>query len=216
MFSLELSNCTAADSGQYTCRVTASGGETATCSANLEIHNLSAAEKKQREESSHPVFVVKLRNADFIKDSMASFMIHCRGNPITDIKIFKDGKPLEATDRHKVVYPDTETVALLVTKVCGDDVGTYKAVIHNDLGECSTEAKLVLAGSPQFKEPITDIKTGVDEPYKIIAKVTGAPELTWYKDGVPIPEDPRIKMVKKDAETFELTFQKTAVEDNGN
>ena len=215
MFSLELSNCTAADSGQYTCRVTASGGETATCSANLEIHNLSAAEKKQREESSHPVFVVKLGNADFIKDSMASFMIHCRGNPITDIKIFKDGKPLEATDRHNV-YPDTETVALLVTKVCGDDVGTYKTVIHNNLGECSTEAKLVLAGSPQFKEPITDIKTGVDEPYMIIAKVTGAPELTWYKDGVPIPKDPRIKMVKKDAETFELTFQKTAVKDNGN
>ena len=79
-----------------------------------------------------------------------------------------------------------------------------------------TIAKLVLAGSPQFKEPITDIKTGVDEPYMIIAKVTGAPELTWYKDGVPIPEDPRIKMVKKDAETFELTFQKTAVKDNGN
>ena len=139
-----------------------------------------------------------------------------KGYPRPNIRWTKDGKPLEATDRHKVVYPDTETVALLVTKVCGDDVGTYKAVIHNDLGECSTEAKLVLAGSPQFKEPITDIKTGVDEPYKIIAKVTGAPELTWYKDGVPIPEDPRIKMVKKDAETFELTFQKTAVEDNGN
>ena len=48
-----------------------------------------------------------------------------------------------------------------------------------------TIAKLVLAGSPQFKEPITNIKTGVDEPYKIIAKVTGAPELTWYKDGSP-------------------------------
>ena len=139
-----------------------------------------------------------------------------KGYPRPNIRWTKDGKPLKATDRHKVVYPDTKTVALLVTKVCGDDVGTYKAVIHNDLGECSTEAKLVLAGSPQFKEPITDIKTGVDEPYKIIAKVTGAPELTWYKDGVPIPEDPRIKMVKKDAETFELTFQKTAVEDNGN
>merc|ERR1719383_1441461 len=49
-------------------------------------------------------------------------------------------------------------------------------------------------------EKITDIKTGVDDPYKITAKVTGNPELTWYKDG----------------ETFELTFQKTATEDNGN
>ena len=39
LFSLELLNCTPADSGQYTCRVTASGGETATCSANLEVHS---------------------------------------------------------------------------------------------------------------------------------------------------------------------------------
>ena len=46
--------------------------------------------------------------------------------------------------------------------------------------------------------------------------MTGAPELTWYKDGVPITEDSRVKCVKKDAETFELTFQKTATDDNGN
>jgi len=407
LFSLELLNCTTADSGQYTCRVTASGGETATCSANLEVHNLSAAEKKEREESSHPIFIVKLRNSEFIKDSAASFMIHCRGNPVPDIKIFKDGaplaedsrvvlnrehaasgsyellinkvqdsdagvykaeasnshgkadteakvgikdakdvfallkgkekalkpgeepsftwfkggqefdpderfkvlfkdeedtlalvfqhinpedaglytcvanttggkiacsaeltvegtvsqmlkapeppkilaqlssaesspggsammelkmkgyprpnirwtkdgKPLEAGDRHKFVYPDADTVAIIINKVCGDDVGTYKAELHNDLGKCSTEAKLVLAGAPQFKEPVTDVKCGVDEPYKIIAKVTGAPELTWYKDGVPITEDSRVKCVKKDPETFELTFQKTATDDNGN
>ena len=71
---------------------------------------------------------------------------------------------------------------------------------------------------PQFKEPITDIKTGVDEPYKIVAKVTGAPELAFYKEGEPIRilEDPRTKMVKKDAETLEVNLTKTAVEDNGN
>merc|ERR1711955_45130 len=99
LFTLELSNCTTADSGQYTCRVTASGGETATCSANLEVHNLSAAEKKQREESSHPVFIIKLRNSEFIKDSVASFMIHCRGNPTPEIKIFKDGSALTEDNR---------------------------------------------------------------------------------------------------------------------
>jgi len=406
LFTLVLMSCRPEDSGQYTCRVTASGGETATCSANLEVHNLSAAEKKEREESSHPTFIVKLRNSELIKDSAASFMIHCRGNPTPEVKIFKDGselkednrvsvnrdhaahgsyelvihkvedgdagtykaeaqnshgkadteskvtikdakdvfallkgkdklapgeeptftwfkggqefdpddrfkvlfkdeedtlalvfqhinpedaglytcvanttggkiacsaeltvegsvtqmlkepeppkilaqlspaetspggsammelkmkgyprpnirwtkdgQPLAAGDRHKFVYPDPETVALIINKVGGEDVGTYKAVLHNDLGEASTEAKLVLAGAPQFKDPITDVKTGVDEPYKITAKVTGNPELTWYKDGVPITEDSRVKCVKKDAETFELVFQKTATDDNGN
>ena len=66
-----------------------------------------------------------------------------------------------------------------------DEVAKKLATCEFDLGESSTEAKLVLVGSPQFKEPITNIKTGVDEPYKIIAKVTGAPKLTWYKDGSP-------------------------------
>jgi len=407
LFSLELSNCSPADSGNYTCRITAQGGETATCSANLEVHNLSAAEKKQREESSQPVFLVKLKNTEFIKDSAASLMLHCRGNPMPEIQIFKDGsplaedtrvsvnrehaasgtyelqihkvqdsdagtykaeasnshgkesteakvgikdakdvfallkgkekalkpgeeptftwfkagqefdpderfkvlfkdeedtlalvfqhinpedaglytcvantgggkiscsaeltvegtvshmlktpeppkvltqmspatcspggsammelkmkgyprpnikwtkdgKPLEAGDRHRFVYPDPETVAIIINNVTGDDAGTYKAELHNDLGKASTEAKLCLAGVPQFKEPVTDVKCGVEEPYKITVLVTGEPELTFYKDGVPINEDSRVKCVKKDAETFELAFQKTATEDNGN
>jgi len=407
LFSLELSNCSPADSGNYTCRITAQGGETATCSANLEVHNLSAAEKKQREESSQPVFLVKLKNTEFIKDSAASLMLHCRGNPMPEIQIFKDGsplaedtrvsvnrehaasgtyelqihkvqdsdagtykaeasnshgkesteakvgikdakdvfallkgkekalkpgeeptftwfkagqefdpderfkvlfkdeedtlalvfqhinpedaglytcvantgggkiscsaeltvegtvshmlktpeppkvltqmspatcspggsammelkmkgyprpnikwtkdgKPLEAGDRHRFVYPDPETVAIIINNVTGDDAGTYKAELHNDLGKASTEAKLCLAGVPQFKEPVTDVKCGVEEPYKITVLVTGEPELTFYKDGVPINEDSRVKCVKRDAETFELAFQKTATEDNGN
>jgi len=407
LFSLELSNCSPADSGNYTCRITAQGGETATCSANLVVHNLSAAEKKQREESSQPVFLVKLKNTEFIKDSAASLMLHCRGNPMPEIQIFKDGsplaedtrvsvnrehaasgtyelqihkvqdsdagtykaeasnshgkesteakvgikdakdvfallkgkekalkpgeeptftwfkagqefdpderfkvlfkdeedtlalvfqhinpedaglytcvantgggkiscsaeltvegtvshmlktpeppkvltqmspatcspggsammelkmkgyprpnikwtkdgKPLEAGDRHRFVYPDPETVAIIINNVTGDDAGTYKAELHNDLGKASTEAKLCLAGVPQFKEPVTDVKCGVEEPYKITVLVTGEPELTFYKDGVPINEDSRVKCVKKDAETFELAFQKTATEDNGN
>ena len=56
---------------------------------SMYLYLVSAAEKKEREESSHPVFIVKLRNSEFIKDSAASFMIHCRGNPTPDVKIFK-------------------------------------------------------------------------------------------------------------------------------
>ena len=62
----------------------------------------------------------------------------------------------------------------------GDDIGTYKVTLSNDLGEASTEGKLTLSGAPQFTEKITDQKTGVDEPYKIKAIVSGNPELTWY------------------------------------
>ena len=45
---------------------------------------------------------------------------------------------------------------------------------------------------------------------------SGDPELTWYKDGVPIQEDGRVKAVKVSADTFHLEFAKTIGEDNGN
>ena len=163
-----------------------------------------------------PKILAQLTSAETSPGGSAMMELKMKGSPRPNIRWTKDGQPLAAGDRHKFVYPDPETVALIINKVTGEDVGTYKAVLHNDLGETSTEAKLVLAGSPQFKEPISDVKTGVDEPYKITAKVTGSPELTWYKDGVPIKEDSRVKCVKKDAETFELVFQKTATDDNGN
>ena len=40
--------------------------------------------------------------------------------------------------------------------------------------------------------------------------------MIWYKDGVPIKEDNRVKCVKVSPDTFELNFQKTTADDNGN
>jgi hypothetical protein len=115
--------------------------------------------------------------------AMLEFKI--RGYPRPNFKWTKDGQPILAGDRHKFIYPDSESVALIINKVTGDDIGTYKVTLSNDLGEASTQGKLTLSGAPQFKEKIPDQKTGVDEPHKIKAVVSGEPELTWYKDGCP-------------------------------
>ena len=74
-----------------------------------------------------------------------------RGYPRPNIKWSKDGQPISAGDRHKFVYPDAESVALIISKVSGEDVGTYKVTLSNDLGETSTEGKLQLSGAPQFQ-----------------------------------------------------------------
>ena len=49
--------------------------------------SVSAAEKKERENSQHPVFMVKLMNSTLITDSSASLMVHVRGNPNPDVKL---------------------------------------------------------------------------------------------------------------------------------
>ena len=48
---------------------------------------VSAAERKEREDSQHPVYLVKLQNADLITDSTASLMLHVKGNPNPEVKL---------------------------------------------------------------------------------------------------------------------------------
>jgi hypothetical protein len=44
-------------------------------------------EREERESSNHPVFLVKLRDSEFLLDSTASFMMHVKGNPNPDVKL---------------------------------------------------------------------------------------------------------------------------------
>ena len=49
--------------------------------------SVTPEEKKAREESNHPVFMVRLRDSELILGSTASFMIHVKGNPNPDVKL---------------------------------------------------------------------------------------------------------------------------------
>lgn len=139
---------------------------------------------------------------------------------------------------HKRAFPTAHELSSCDSRqVEPEDEGKYEAVLVNDLGEAKTDGKLVIVGAPVFKERIGDQNTAIDDPWVITAKVhetialkekgmndefgfrpqvSGNPELTWYKDGVPVKMDDRIKCVKVDDETFELRFSKALAEDNGN
>ena len=41
-----------------------------------------------------------------------------RGYPRPQMKWTKDGQPILVGDRHKFIYPDAESVALIINKVC--------------------------------------------------------------------------------------------------
>jgi len=200
------------DAGLYTCVASTSAGKIA-CSAELSVEGGVTQLLKEPEP---PKILAALGDTDTSAGGSAMLELKMRGYPRPNIRWTKDGQQIGSDDRHKFVYPDAESVALIISKVGGEDIGTYKVTLSNDLGEASTEGKLSLSGAPQFAEKIEDQKTAVDAPWKIAAKVTGEPELTWYKDGVPIKEDTRVKCVKLAPDSFELQFQKTTVDDNGN
>ncbi len=60
-----------------------------TASTYMRLHCIAVTpeERKEREASNHPVFLVKLRESELILDSTASFMIHVHGNPNPEVKL---------------------------------------------------------------------------------------------------------------------------------
>ena len=67
-----------------------------------------------------------LGDTDTSAGGSAMLELKMRGYPRPNIRWTKDGQQVGSDDRHKFVYPDAESVALIISKVSGEDVGTYK------------------------------------------------------------------------------------------
>ena len=48
---------------------------------------VTPAERKEREASNAPVYIVKLRDSDIILESTASLMLHVHGNPNPTVEL---------------------------------------------------------------------------------------------------------------------------------
>ncbi len=132
------------------------------------------------QEPEPPQILAALGDVDSSIGGSAMLELKMRGYPRPNIKWSKDGVPVNIDGKRlKLVNPDPETVALIITKVEAADEGKYEVVLTNDLGEARTDGKLTLSGAPQFKEKIPNQITAIDDPWRIIAKVSGNPELTW-------------------------------------
>ena len=73
-----------------------------------------------------PKILAPLGDTDTSAGGSAMLEFKMRGYPRPNIKWTKDGQLVGTDDRHKFVYPDPESVALIISKVAGEDVGTYK------------------------------------------------------------------------------------------
>lgn len=75
-------------------------------------------------------------------------MIHCRGNPVPDIKIFKDGAAVAEDSRVSINrdHAASGSYELVIHKVQDSDAGVYKAEATNSHGKADTEAKVGIKG----------------------------------------------------------------------
>ena len=69
------------------------------------------------QEPEPPKILAALGDLDTSVGGSAMLEFKMRGYPRPNMKWTKDGQPVLAGDRHKFIYPDAESVALIINKV---------------------------------------------------------------------------------------------------
>ncbi|XP_075991750.1 obscurin isoform X3 [Anticarsia gemmatalis] len=206
---LEIKKFNASDAGKYKVRAVSLAGE-AICEAPITL------------SASTPGFTHKLeRQKDVDEGEPLELKAKLDGSPLPTVKWFKDGTALPADDPRVVqtALPDG-TVKLNIERVTPADCGAYKLVICNPHGENSALCAVAVNPTPRkpsFSQELEDVKAVVGQPLKLEAKVMAfpAPEVKWFKDGLPVRPSQAINFINQPGGIIGLSIDSCKPEDAG-
>ncbi|XP_041975025.1 obscurin-like isoform X3 [Aricia agestis] len=206
---LEIKNFNASDAGQYKVRAVSVSGE-AECTAMISLGQ------------SAPGFVHKLdRQRDVDEGEPLELKAKVDGSPMPTAKWYKDGVELSPDDAHvkQTALPDG-TVKLSIEHVTPADCGAYKLVISNPNGDYSALCAVAVNPTPRkpsFTQELEDTKAVVGQPLKLEAKVMAfpAPEIKWFKDGLPIRPSQAVNFINQPGGVIGLSIDSCKPEDAG-
>ncbi|KAL1518226.1 hypothetical protein ABEB36_001883 [Hypothenemus hampei] len=204
-----------ADEGYY--KVVASNdlGET---SSEARLKTIKEAEPS----TERPKFITGL-NDDQIEDhGEFSVMVRADGLPKPIIKWYLNGKEIAEDENHHIVTASEVQVTstLTVKNYTENDVGIYKALAVNVVGEAETTGRISMIQTPPTLSKKLDRNLDVNEgePLELRAKIGGSPKpiAIWHKDGEPISaEDARIRTALLPDGTVKLTIDSCKASDSG-
>ncbi|CAH2103000.1 unnamed protein product [Euphydryas editha] len=206
---LEIKHFSASDAGKYTVRAMSASGE-AECEAMITLGQIP------------PGFSHKLdRQKDVDEGEPLELRAKVDGSPIPNAKWFKDGVELSPDDSHvkQTALPDG-TVKLNIEHVTPADCGAYKLVITNPSGEHTALCAVAVNPTPRkpsFSQELEDVKVVVGQPLQLQARVMAfpAPEVKWFKDGVPVRPSQAVSFVNTPGGVVGLSIDSCRPEDAG-
>ncbi|KRY53788.1 Muscle M-line assembly protein unc-89 [Trichinella britovi] len=195
-YQLILNDIDRADAGSYSVEVTNEFGS-AKSTGKLSVS--STAEKPLK-----PKITDGLKNVSILEGENAAFSATIEGKPTT-VKWYRNGIELKAGPNIEVKQLDDATYKLILINCDKNKEGVIKIVASNDKGSDYSEAQLSIeipvmkkvsddGIGAKFVVPLENIRGNEKESLKLTCKVKGQPfpEITWLKDGQPLPADSRI------------------------
>ncbi|XP_069362837.1 obscurin isoform X3 [Maniola hyperantus] len=206
---LEIKHFNASDSGKYKVVAFSVSGE-AECQADIILAQIP------------PGFGHKLdRQKEVDEGEPLELRTKVDGSPIPTAKWFKDGVELSPSDEHvkQTCLPDG-TVKLSIDHVTPADCGAYKLLITNPSGEHMALCAVAVNPTPRkpsFSEELENVKVVVGQPVKLQARVMAfpAPEVKWFKDGVPIRPSQAVNFINQPGGIVGLSIDSCRPEDAG-
>lgn len=177
---------------------------------------LLAAKKTKAKE---PSFTSPLQPTEVTEGSTIRLECVVTGEPVSDIEWYKENKRLTKNSRTNIEMKGDK--ACLTIKGAGaEDVGGYRCVAINQVGTAQSVADVNIRRptvAPKFEERLknTDIREG--ERVTLVIKVSGSPDLTWYKDGKILSINDRftVECLDKEKGNYALHIDDVKCSDSG-
>ncbi|XP_030557678.1 obscurin isoform X1 [Drosophila novamexicana] len=205
-YRLDIKNCSENDAGTYTVRAQ-SGSDTTSVTAQLAVGQASGHDESKTNVS--PAFLVSLKDAEMIENTLFRFMIKILGDPKPKVQFFKNQKEiLESSDRIQIIR-DKDYLGfyeLVIADVQKDDAGIYSCKATNKFGEASCEAQ---ATTVEYKNPFGALSGQILQ--------SGEKSIfSWKRNGQDFDPEERFKVLfGEDEDSLALVFQHVKPEDAG-
>ncbi|XP_031635461.1 obscurin-like, partial [Contarinia nasturtii] len=213
---LTISEATFTDAGEY--RVIASNQSGTTASEG----SLSVLSK--------PVFLSALKDQYLIEGDTAKFeAVLINGSPQTQIEWFWNEQIIQPSDYIKIDQLPNGTCILTVDSVSPDDIGKnrIRIVATNKYGKASSDANLLVSPNtskrtirtekPTFVEELSNLQIYEGFPAKFNVKVTGNPDLKWYRNDKEIQSKNGVARISLNPDgTAYLILHEVCPSDQGN
>lgn len=92
-----------------------------------------------------PIFVEKLPNKFEPKTEPAKLKVKAIGMPMPEIKWYKSGEEIHASDEYTLETYDDGTALLILNEVYPDDAGEIICEATNPVGKCSTRTIMTIS-----------------------------------------------------------------------